>query len=183
MSSTVVRGAVIALVAALVAVTGNAFGIDAVWPVLLAIAVGLAAAHLSAGRVVAFVVGAVVSWLMFALRAALLPDLALSQALLLVVGVLLLTLMAALSSERLPLWAGLVGYAAFSAHYEPIYALTPTRFLAESPISLVTVLLAAAVGFIGAVVAQIVTGSMTPDASPDQPVQPAPTDRVEGGVA
>jgi hypothetical protein len=182
MSRTVIRGAVIALVAALVAVTGNAVGIDTVWPVLLAAAVGLSAASFSTGRIVAFVVGTGVSWLMLALRAALLPDLALSQAAVLVGGVVLLTAMAALSAERAPLWAGLAGYAAFAAYYEPIFAANPTRFLAESTVALVTVLLATAVGFLGAMAAELVTPAPTTRDDVDgYPTSNA--DRVEGGVA
>jgi hypothetical protein len=182
MSRTVIRGAVIALVAALVAVTGNAVGIDTVWPVLLAAAIGLSATALFAGRVVAFVVGVALSWLMLALRAALLPDLAVSQAAVLVGGVVLLTAMAALSAERAPLWAGLAGFAAFSAYYEPIFAANPTRFLAESTVALVTVLLATAVGFLGAMLAELASAPATRrDESLESPAPHA--DRLEGGVA
>jgi hypothetical protein len=177
MSRTVVRGAVIALVAAIVAITGSALGIDTVWPVLLAAAVGLATVSLSMGRVAAFVVGALVSWLVLALRAGLLPDLAWSQALVVAVGVLLLTGLAALTADRAPLWAGLVGFAAFSAYYEPMFAANPTAFLSESPSALLTVLLAASIGFIGGLLAEILT------AQTREPVGRADTETIEEGVA
>lgn len=156
MSRTVLRGAVIALVAALVAVSGSAIGIDTVWPVLLAAAVGLSTLSLTPGRVAAFVVGAIVSWAVFAVRAGFLPDVAMARALVVAVGVVLLTILAATTAERAPLWAGLVGFAAFSAYYEPMYAESPTLFLSESPLALVTVLLAAAVGFVAALLTELV---------------------------
>lgn len=177
MARTVIRGVVIAVVAALVAVTGNAIGIDTVWPVLLAAAVGLAVAPVTMGRVAAFVVGAGVSWLVLALRAGFLPDLAASQALVIAVGVLLLTALAALTAERLPLWASLAGLVAFAGYYEPTYAASPTRFLAESPIALVTVLLAAAVGFVAALVTDLVTAPAA------ETTETSRTTTIEEGVA
>jgi hypothetical protein len=181
MSRTVVRGAVIALVAAIVAVSGNALGIDTVWPVLLAAAVGLAAVPLGMGRVVAFVVGSLVSWFVLALRAGFLPDVAMARALVVVIGVLLLTALAAATAERAPLWAGLAGFVAFSAYYEPLYAASPTLFLSESPVALVTVLLAAAVGFAAGLVTELLTA---PDRQPARrDAETGDTETIEEGVA
>jgi hypothetical protein len=53
---------------------GSTLGITTLWPVLLAVAVGLAAGHITLGRVVAYVLGAVVSWVAAAVGAAALPQ-------------------------------------------------------------------------------------------------------------
>jgi hypothetical protein len=177
MARTVITGAVVALLAALLAVTGGALGITTIWPVLLAVAVGLAAGHVTLGRVVAYVVGVLVSWVMMAIAAGVLPQLAITDALIVVLAVVILTAIAALSGERAPLWAGLAGYAAFAALYEPIYAANPTLFLSESPVALLTILLAGALGIAIATIAEFLTaGTGRTDVVRTE-------EYVEGGVA
>jgi hypothetical protein len=158
MGRTVIHGAIVAVLVALIAAVGSAIGITTVWPVLLAVAVGLAAWPLSLGRVGAFVLGAVVGWLAMALRAGFLPDTAFARALVVLVGVVLIAAVAALTSDLVPLWAGLAGYAAFAGFYEPMFADAPTLFLSESPGALVTVLLAGGLGMAIAGLAELVTG-------------------------
>jgi hypothetical protein len=181
MTRTVLTGAVVALLAALVAATGSVLGVTTLWPVLLAVAVGLAAGHVTLGRVVAYVLGAVVSWVAMAISAGALPQTGLSDAIVAVLGVVLVTIVAIVSGGRAPIWAGLAGFAAFAAYYEPIYAANPTLFLSESPVALVTVLLAGALGVAIATVAELLTAGtgtsstvVTTDGSDDL---------VEGGVA
>ncbi len=164
MSSTriLIRGAVLALVAAVLAFAGGALGIDTLWPVLLAAAVGLAAASaLSIGRAAAFVGGALIGWVAMALRAGLLPDTVGSQALVVVLGILVITGVAAATSDLAPMWAGLAGYVVFAAYYEPIYAADPTAFVAESASAIVTVLLASAFGFAAALLGDLVASLMS----------------------
>ncbi|MBS3942570.1 MAG: hypothetical protein KG028_16555 [Actinobacteria bacterium] len=157
MTRTVLSGAVIALLAAVLAVTGSALGITTLWPVLLAAAVGIAGGRLTVGRVAAFVVGAVASFVAMAVSAGMLPAVPAAEAVVVVVGVLVLTAIAAVTGERVPLWAGLVGYAVLAAYYEPAFAARPTAFLAEAPVALVTVLLAAALGAAAATLVDLLT--------------------------
>jgi hypothetical protein len=147
MARTAVIGVIVALLAALVAIGGDALGITTVWPVLLAVAVGLAAREPTVGRIAAYVIGALAAWASIALGAALLPQTGLADAIALMVALGILTVIAAVTADHVPLWAGLAGYVAFSAFYEPIYAANPTLFLSESPVALLTVLLAGGVGF------------------------------------
>lgn len=162
MNRTLVTGGVLALVAAVVALLGEALSLTSPWPVLLAAAVGLAAAP-AVGRGSAFVVGAATAWGVAALRAGVFPDAAVSAALLAVIAVAVLTVVALVSRDRLPLWAGLLGSAAFAALYEPLYASAPTAFLSESPVAFVTVLLAASLGFLAATVASYLASGTTAD--------------------
>lgn len=158
MTRTVVHGAIVAVLAALLAAIGSAIGIPTIWPVLLGVAVGLAVWPMSLGRVGAFALGAVVSWGVMALRAGVLPDLGLSRALIVLIGIVLIAAVAVVTADHVPLWAGLVGYAAFAALYEPMFADSPTLFLSESPGALLTVLLSGGVGLAIAGLADLLTG-------------------------
>jgi hypothetical protein len=179
MARTAIAGAVVALLAAVLAVIGSTIGITTLWPVLLAVAVGLAAGHITLGRVAAYVLGAVFSLIAAAVGAAALPQGGTSDAIVVVIGVVLITAVAAVSSNRLPLWAGLAGYAAFAGFYEPIYAANPTLFASEAPLALITVLLAAALGVAIATVAELLTAGAT-----ERRITTAEeVDLVDGGVA
>ena len=146
MTRTVLSGAVIALLAAVLAVAGSALGITTLWPVLLAAAVGIVGGRVTVGRMAAFVIGAAASFVAMAVTAGVLPAVPAAEAVVVVVGVLVLTAIASVTGDRVPLWAGLAGYAVFAAYYEPAFADRPTAFLAEAPVALVTVLLATALG-------------------------------------
>lgn len=163
MARTVLTGAVIALLAAVLAVVGSALGITTLWPVLLAVAIGLAGGRVTLGRVAAYVIGAVAAFVAMAVVAAALPAVAASQVVVVVVAIVVLTALAAVTGERAPLWAGLAGYAAFAALYEPIYAANPTAFLTEAPVALVTVLLAAALGAAAATLVELLTANVGAD--------------------
>lgn len=169
MTRVVVSGVVVALIAAVVAVVGESIGITTVWPVLLAVAIGLSAAPITAGRVLAYVLGAVLSWVVLAVDAALLPDVAATWLITAAGGVLLLTVASLVTLGRLPLFAGLAGFAAFLALYEPMRAANPTAFLSESPVALVTVLLAAAVGAVTVALIDLVTGGEAASETDDLP--------------
>lgn len=78
-----------------------------------------------------------------------------------IVAVLILTAVAALSAGLLPLWAGLAGFAAFAGLYEPVSVASPTTFLTDAPLALVTVLLALGLGALTALGATLL-GATTP---------------------
>lgn len=172
MIRTLWAGGVLALVLLLAALGGPALGLATLWPVVLAAAVGLAASDGHVGRAGAFVVGVLTGWLALAVRAGFLPDVALGRAGVALLAVAIVTGVALASAGRVPLWASLVGLAAFSAAYEPVYADSPTTFLADSPVAAATLLLGAGLGF-------LVSGLMaaTPSASPS-----AVDTTVEGGA-
>jgi hypothetical protein len=179
MARTAITGAVVALLVALLAVVGSALGITTLWPILLAVAVGIAAGHLTLGRAAAFILGIVVSWVVMAIGAAALPQTGVADAIAVIIGVAILTGVTVVSGGRAPLWASLAGYATFAAFYEPIYAANPTLFLSESPVAMVTVLLAAALGIAIASIVELVTA-----AAPErQVVASDDPELIDGGVA
>lgn len=179
MARTLISGVLVAVLVAVVTLTGAAIGITSVWPVLLAAAVGLALAPVTIGRLAALVVGAVLGWVFFAIRAGFLPDVPAARALTVVGGVLVLTAIAAVTLDRAPLWAGLAGYAVFTGLYEPLHAARPTAFLTESPLALLTVLLAIAIGYAIAAVAELFGGAARPEYTDSVPA----VVNVDGEVA
>jgi hypothetical protein len=152
---TVIGGAVVALIAGVLAFIGPSIGLTSLWPFVLAAGIALAAGPAVASRIGAVALGTVVGFFAMALQAGFLPQSAASTAIAIVLAIGILTLVAALSQGLLPLWAGLAGYALFVGYYAPTYAESPTTFLADAPVALVTVLLAAGVGAIVALVAEV----------------------------
>jgi hypothetical protein len=151
---TVIGGAVVAVVAGVLAIVGPSIGLDTLWPFLFAAAVALASGPAIASRVGALALGAVTAFVTNAVYAGFVPQVPLTRALLVILGVGLLTVVAGVTGGLLPLWAGLAGYALFAGYYGPTYADSPTTFLADAPVALVTVLLAAGVGAIVAIAAE-----------------------------
>jgi hypothetical protein len=170
---TAFSGAVVALVAAVVAVVGSSIGITTLWPLLLAAAIGLATASGSTvGRVAAFVSGAVLGAVVFAAQAGFLPQSTMATVVLVVLGIGLVTGVGIVSKGHLPMWAGLAGYAAFNGLYAPVFADTPTRFLTQAPGALATLLLSAAFGGAAALVVDMIAG---PEGRPGSPAAPGPS--------
>lgn len=156
MARTALIGAVVTMTAAFVAAVGGTIGITNIWPVLLAVAVGLAGGVATLGRIGAFVVGTLAAWLALALGAGVLPQTPLAAALAALVGVGIVATVATLTRDIAPLWAGLAGYAAFTGYYTPLYEANPTLFVSESPVALLTVLLAGGIGLTIAAVAEMI---------------------------
>lgn len=146
MLRTVVCGVGVAVVAGMLAIFGGTFGITTIWPVLLAVAIGLAAGPAIASRTGGAAIGAVVGFLAYAVMIGVLPATTGATALAMIGAVLVLTAVAALSAGLLPLWAGLAGFAAFAALYDPVSVASPTTFLTDASLALVTVLLALGLG-------------------------------------
>lgn len=154
MLPTLLRGMVVAGAAGLVAALPETLGLTSPWPVLLVAAVAFAR-PMRPGPVVAVLVGAVAWWVAIALRAGVLADTTSSRVIAAVVAIGLCTAVAAASQERLPLWASLVGIAAFGGLYEPLFAEEPTKFIAQSTLALSTVAVAVGIGALTAVVADL----------------------------
>lgn len=177
MRRTLISGGLLALTAAALADHGSHLGLAVPRDALLGAALGavlglvpMARADRLWGRAPAFVVGALVAWLGYALRAGVLPDIPMGRAVAAVIVVGLVTVVAAVSRERLPLWAGLVGVGAVAGAYETAFAQAPTAFTSESTTAVTVVLLAAACGYVAASIAEYAAhaiGRPTPDVPAD----------------
>lgn len=155
--STLLRGVVVAGVAALVIALPSVIGLDSPWPLLLAAAVAFARPT-RPGIAGAFVTGAAAWWLAMALRAGVLPDAVWSEVVAAALAVGVCTIAALVSSERMPLFAGLAGIAAFAGIYEPAFAEAPTQFLSESPLAFGAVVVATGLGFLAATLVDMLGG-------------------------
>jgi hypothetical protein len=163
MTTNLTRGAIVAVAVALSAILGASLGLPAGWPVALASAALLAPGRPSLARIGALAMGIVVGILTLAMQAALLPAAAVSEAIAAVVAIAVIAGVAAVSGGRVPLWIGVVGYALFTALYLPVFEASPTTFLADAPVALVTSLLALAIGAVAATAADLLTVTGQPD--------------------
>lgn len=151
-------GAVLAVSAALIIWLGSALGLDVEHVALLGAAlggvIGLVPSSTPMGRLSGFLIGFVVAWLGFVLRAVVLPDSTSGRAVAALLVVAIITAICGFLADRAPLWAGLVGAAAIVGAYESTYTAAPSQLLRESPVAVTTVLLAVAVGFAVAMLLQ-----------------------------
>ena len=100
------------------------------------------------GRVSSFLVGVLSAWVGYALRAGVLPDIALGRAIAVVAVISLITVVAVASAGRLPLWSGLLGAAAMAGAYEATFAASPTSFVIDSTTAVTSALVAVSVGLL-----------------------------------
>jgi hypothetical protein len=156
MRGNLLCGLALAVLAGVIALLSGPLSLQTTWPLLLGAAVALVSTRNMAGRLSAFVIGLAATWVGFALRAAVLPDIPTGRALAAAIPVLLVTAAAAASAGRLPLWAGLAGMAAFAGAYDAAFRASPTDFMTQSVAAMTSVLLASAVGVLaGAALAPV----------------------------
>jgi hypothetical protein len=152
MRRSLVAGLVLAVFAALIIGLGQLLGLDLEHVALMGAALGgvlgLVPHWVPLGKLGGFVVGFVLAWIGFALRAGVFPDSAGGRAVAAFLVVAAIGAACAVSAGRLPLWSGLLGAAAIVGAYEETYTNAPSQFLKESPTAGTTVLFAVALGFL-----------------------------------
>jgi hypothetical protein len=152
MRRSLISGLVLAVFAALIIGLGQLFGLDLQPVALLGAALGgvlgLVPHRFPLGKLGGFVLGFVVAWVGYALRAAVLPDAPAGRAVAVFIVVAVIAGCCALSAGRVPVWSALLGAAAIAGAYEEIYTNAPSQFLKESPTAATTVLFAAALGYL-----------------------------------
>ena len=155
MLRTIIGGAVVAVLAGVLAATGDSIGVTNIWPFLLAVGIALAAGTHVATRTGAAAIGALIGIATMGVGAGLLPQTTTSQVITTVLAVLLVTLVAVISAGHLPLWAGLAGYGVFVGLYAPTFAESPTTFLSDAPVALLISWVALGVGAVIAILAEV----------------------------
>lgn len=103
------------------------------------------------GRVGAFVVGLIVTMILFVLSVLVLNTTFVGQVLTIVIGLGLITVICALTGGRLPLWAGLMGAILVAGAYGNAFASNPAGILTELPQYTTQALVPCALGFLAAV--------------------------------
>jgi hypothetical protein len=151
-------------------------------------ALGLVPGGAVAGRAGGFVLGAVLAWAGYLLRAGALPDTASGRAVAAFVVLALCTAAFAISRGRLPLWSLLLGVVGVVGAYEATYAADPSAVTSTSVEVVSSLLLTSAIGLL--VGTLVVPGpapdpgtSSDPRASRAEPAATAPPAPVEPGRA
>ena len=152
MRNSLLVGIALTLTAVAVFLVSGALDLDLEPVALLGLAAGLILAvssdHSAVGRVAAFVAGIAFALVGYATRALVLPDSDGGRAVAVAVVLLLVTLMATLTANRLPLWAGVLGAGSFAGAYDRVYTNAPAELLTTGVETLTVLLLSVAAGFL-----------------------------------
>jgi hypothetical protein len=164
MRRTLLVGGVLAVSAFLVVVLSNLFDLELDSVALLGVAVGAVIALVPDRspwmRLAGFVAGIVVAWIVYILRAGVLPDTSAGRSVGAGLTVLLVTGIAVATANRVPLWSLLLGAAAMAGAYEYTFAAAMPEVMTTSVQAVTALLVASAVGYlVGALTA-------TPDTAP-----------------
>jgi hypothetical protein len=171
-------GGVLVVAAVVIVMLSSGLGLDVESVALMGASTGAVLAlvphRTPAARLIGFLVGFAASWIAYLLRAGFLPDTHAGHALAVGMVVVVCTLVAALSRDRIPLWSTLLGAATLAGSYEATYLQAPSQVLRTSTSSSTAVLLAVALGFFAA--ALVAPGARDTDehAAPAPPPEPAP---------
>ncbi len=106
-------------------------------------------------RLGAFLIGLFAGLVFYLLRLAVLPANWAGIAVATMIAVLLLTLVAGLTKDRLPLWAMLLGVMVFSGGYEYNFLTTPWFALSQLPANIAGMLATASIGFLVALLVEL----------------------------
>lgn len=174
MRNSLLVGIALTLTAVAVTLVSGALDLDLEPVALLGLAAGavlaLSTDRSAAGRVVALAGGIAFALVGYAARALALPDSDGGRAVAVAIVLGLVTLMAGLSRNHLPLWAGVLGAGAFAGAYDRVYTNAPAELLGTGVETLTVLLLAVSAGFL--------SGTLT------RPSAAAPADpRHEAGSA
>ena len=159
---TVVAGLVLAVVATLAVTFGDALGLDLETAALVGAAcggvLGLVSDRGPWARLGGFMLGLIIAWAGYGLRAAVLPDTSGGRAIATFLVLALCVALSAATLARLPLWTFLVGVAAMAGAYETTFMISPPDFIKESTTAATTVLVMTALGFASTVIFSMLHG-------------------------
>jgi hypothetical protein len=103
------------------------------------------------GRIGGFVVGIIVALVMYIVRVLLLNESFAGQVTAMVITLAVLTVVSALTLNRIPLWSGLLGTALVVGAYETSFIANPANVTSELIQYTTMALLPAAIGYLGVV--------------------------------
>jgi hypothetical protein len=130
-------------------------------------------------RIVGFVIGFLLAWVAFGVQAAILPQTVGSQILSSGLVIVIVTLIAGLSRDRVPFWSLLLGTAAMVGAYQTSFENAPQNFLSESLVSANGTLFGVAVGLIVAGFMNLIEEEIPDTDSASTPKPPAKSDNSD----
>lgn len=166
MRKNLLVGLVLAAAAIVVIFVSDWFDLELESVALLGIAVGAVVAIVPDRspfmRLAALGGGGLLSLVGYLVRAGLLPDSVGGRAVYAALVILLVAALSAVSRGRLPLWATLLGAAAFAGAYELTYTAAPPEVASTSLSTLTALIMTVAIGFFAA------AATVTPEPSTRQ---------------
>lgn len=151
-------GIVCAALAALVIVIGNALNFT-IQNVMLGIGggaiLGLVRTHSPAMRYIACLIGFALGFAFYAIRLAVLPATIWGNLIAVVVTILLVTLIAGLTKDKIPMWGMFVGVTVFAGAFDQYFTTTPWLFVNQSITTIATMLFAVTAGFLVSVLVEL----------------------------
>jgi hypothetical protein len=184
MLKTLLAGVILALFGAATVALGDVLGLDLDHVALLGAAlgavVGLVPDRAPLLRAVGFLVGMVIGWAVFGLRAGYLPDTSSGRAVATFIAIMLCVGVTVATLRRIALWSTLVGVAGIVGAYESTYTNAPSQFIHTSGTAFTTLLLAAAMGFLATtLLGPELSGDAVPVRRRVHAKEPAHQERVE----
>ncbi len=148
--------AVLATLAVVVGV-GLGLGLQGVMGSAAAGAVlGLIATKSPVARIGGFLIGFVLTWLLYGVSAELFPDASIGVVLQTLLTLIVIGVVAGLLHSKMPFWSFLLGLATFSGAYNFLYVTDKPGFIADSVQAAGGALFAAGVGLLAVVVADLI---------------------------
>ncbi|HEY7043730.1 MAG TPA: hypothetical protein VH419_08690, partial [Nocardioidaceae bacterium] len=136
MLKTLLAGVILALFGAATVALGDVLGLDLDHVALLGAAlgavVGLVPDRAPLLRAFGFLVGMVIGWAVFGLRAGYLPDTSSGRAVATFIAIMLCVGVTVATLRRIALWSTLVGVAGIVGAYESTYTNAPSQFIHTS---------------------------------------------------
>lgn len=169
MKRTLFAGLLLAVLAAAAALIGNALGLtlgNTLFGAAIGAVLGLVAYSSPGWRAGAFVVGLVITWIFYAIRAAVLPATSVSTAIAAFFVILIVTGISLATKRKMHLWAMLLGVVAMTGAYEAPFNAAPYLFITQSVSTVGAIFVAVAFGWIAVVLADFISGGELEDEEP-----------------
>ncbi len=140
---------------------------------------GLVTTNSPLSRVGGFLIGFVITWVSYGIRAQFLPQSPLAQAIAVFGAIAVIAVIAAVAKGKMPFWAFLLGAATMAGAYDFSFAAAPYNFISESISTAGGVLFPVALGMLAAVILESLPFGKSVQAeisSSEPPPQVPPTD-------
>lgn len=162
MRRVLVGGFVLSVLAALAMWISSAFSISmgsAIFGIALGAVLALAPGTSVGKKLLGFLIGIVVTFVMFAVQALFLPLATPGSVVGAFLTILVITIIAALLHSKVPFWTFLVGVAAFGGAYGTQFLAAPQNLPTEGVAAFGSILFVTMLGFLGAIIAELVPSS------------------------
>lgn len=138
---------------------------------------GLVRTHSPAMRYIACLIGFALGLVFYVIRLAVLPATIWGNLVAVVVTLLLVTIIAALSSDRVPMWGMLLGVTMFAGAFDNYFTTTPWLFVSQAIATVAAMLFAVTAGFMVAVLVELRVHHGVGEGA--DPMRPVDSDKVD----